>query len=218
MDTEKMSKSKGEFLTLETLVSRGYDPLDYRYYLLGAHYRAQLQFNFKALDAARNARKRLTEWISRLKEEVGADNSEESRSSGLCATGHSAAREGNAPLSVSQIGDAGKYLESFRQNALNDMNMPRCLSDLWGLVRDGQIDSKLKLDAIAEMDRVLGLRLGESRVEQPELDGETEALIRKREEARKMGDYGKADEIREMLRERGIILEDTPNGVRWKRN
>jgi cysteinyl-tRNA synthetase len=218
MDTEKMSKSKGEFLTLETLVNRGYEPMDYRYYLLGAHYRAQLQFNFEALDAARNARKRLTEWISRMKEEVGEDNPEESRSLGSYADGQSAARNSGAQPGALQVGDAGEYLESFQKNALKDMNMPRCLSDLWGLVRDGEIAPKPKLDVIAEMDRVLGLRLEESRVDPPELDTESEDLIRKREEARKMGDYGKADELREMLRQRGITLEDTPKGVRWKRN
>jgi cysteinyl-tRNA synthetase len=201
METEKMSKSKGEFLTLSELVDRGYDPMDYRYFLLGAHYRTQLQFSYEALEAAKNARARLHEHIVQLKEQAGSPNGEGS----------------DVPRSPLDEDTAETYLGSFEEHASTDMNMPRCLSELWGLVRDESVGAKSKLRVIGEMDRILGLRLLEVEIGLPELDDETKALISEREEARKSRDFARADEIRDSLKKQGIILEDTPNGVRWKR-
>ncbi|MFP4484790.1 MAG: cysteine--tRNA ligase, partial [Spirochaetaceae bacterium] len=73
MDTGKMSKSKGNFVTLSTLEEEGYEPLDYRYFLLGGHYQTQLMFTVDAMNGARNARRRLTERITALKEATGMD-------------------------------------------------------------------------------------------------------------------------------------------------
>ena len=67
LSKDKMAKSSGNFLTINSLVEMGYDPLDYRYFCLGAHYRSQLQFSFKALDAARSGRRNLIDRITRLK-------------------------------------------------------------------------------------------------------------------------------------------------------
>ncbi len=196
MGKEKMAKSKGGFLTLSELVERGYDPMDYRYYILGAHYRTQLGFGFEALDAARRARIRLDERVARLKEEAkdGLD-------------------EPPAPDEK-----AGGYVRSFEENVLGDLNMPRALSDLWGLLRDPDVAGVPKLAAIYVMDRVLGLNLKERASEQIELDEELGGLIEQRERARRNKEYERADAIRDTLLARGIVLEDTPRGVRWKRN
>ena len=204
MGRGKMAKSEGGFLTLPSLMERGFDPMDYRYYLLGAHYRVQLQFGFEALKAAKSARKRLLERVVQLKAEAGDEK----------GFGIEPGTEEEISL---RKGGAGKYIESFEGNALNDMNMPRCLSDLWGVIREGDLGAETKLKALAMMDRVLGLRLLESRIQPPELGDEEKALIAERERARGEKNYALADKIRNQLLGRGISLEDTPDGVRWSR-
>ncbi len=193
MESEKMSKSKGGVLTLAGLSDKGYEPMDYRYYLLGAHYRTQLRFSYEALSAAKNARARLMDHVARLKEAAG-------------------------PTSASRDVLAAGYLSSFEDHAFNDMNMPRCLSELWGLVRDTGVEANAKIRAIGDMDQILGLKLLEAETGLPVLDDQVKALIDEREQARKSRDFERADEIRELLRNQGIVLEDNPNGVRWKRS
>lgn len=190
IDREKMSKSKGGFLTLERLIEEGFDPLDYRYFCLGGHYRSQLQFSFEGLKAARTARKNLLERISRWERPRPEDKTHYSE-------------KGNM------------YLENFRSHLSMDLNTPQALADLWALVKDPDLDQREKHRLVQEMDRVLGLHLTEI-VEEP-LDPELEALIQEREQARKARDFVRSDEIRDLLKSRGILLEDTPAGTRWKR-
>jgi len=190
IDREKMSKSKGGFLTLERLIEEGFDPLDYRYFCLGGHYRSQLQFSFEGLKAARTARKNLLERISRWERPRPEDKTHYSE-------------KGNI------------YLENFRSHVSMDLNTPQALADLWALVKDPDLDEREKHRLVQEMDRVLGLHLTEI-VEEP-LDPELEALIQEREQARKARDFVRSDEIRDLLKSRGILLEDTPAGTRWKR-
>jgi len=190
IDREKMSKSKGGFLTLERLIQEGFDPLDYRYFCLGGHYRSQLQFSFEALQAAQSARRSLRDRISQW-------NQADSR--------------GQISLSPK----ANQYLSQFKQHLANDLNTPQGLADLWAVVKDPDLREGEKFALVEEMDQVLGLRLTE-RVEE-KLDPELEALIRERELARKNRDFARSDEIRSLLKSKGILLEDTPQGTRWKR-
>ena len=106
MKEGKMSKSKGGFITLQTLIDRGYDPLDYRYFLLGSHYRSQQMFSFESLDAARNARKKLVRTALELREskEKGAG--------------------------------AEEYISRFKENLFDDLNTPRCLAVVWEMLKD----------------------------------------------------------------------------------
>ena len=198
-DEKKMAKSSGGFLTLKELMDCGYDPMDYRYYLLGAHYRSQLSFGFEGIDAAKTARERLLERVSGIKRSVGLSGA------------------GDGAFTAAASTAAAPYLESFERNALTDMNMPRCLADLWNLLRDGQVDDVSKLSALLKMDRIFGLNIQETPAEPPELDEEAGRLLSEREAARASGDYTRADEIRDALKERGILLEDTAEGVRWRR-
>ncbi|MCL2127707.1 MAG: cysteine--tRNA ligase, partial [Treponema sp.] len=131
MDKGKMSKSAGGFLTLQRLIDEGYDPLDYRYFLLGGHYRSQLQFSWEGLDGARNSRKSLLDKVFSL-----------------------AARAGKAPEKVTVT-----YLEAFDRALEDDLNTPRALAELWGLLRDGSIEPQQALSAVFDMDRALGLGL-----------------------------------------------------------
>jgi cysteinyl-tRNA synthetase len=195
MGHAKMAKSAGTFVTLTTLKERGYHPLDYRYLLLTAHYRSQLQFSFDALDGAKNARRNLRDRVARLKQQVEDDG-------------------GARPDADSA---AGPYLERFRDHAENDFDMPQALSQMWGLVKDESVGAAARLGALQEMDAILAVGLWP--VESPALVLEDSVLerIRVREEARQLRDFALADLIRRELLDQGIVLEDTAEGVRWRK-
>ncbi len=196
----KMSKSDGNFLTLQTLIDKGYDPLDYRLFLLGAHYRSQVAFSWDAMDSAKNARKALLQRISRIIE--GKD----------------------IEMSTELGKQAQEMLQSFTVAVEDDLASPRCLSELQMTVKSTAISDIEKITLIRTMDSVLGLRLLESAKEisgqLPEavqLDKEIEALLLQRTEAKKQKNYALADSIRNSLHEKGILLEDTPQGTTWKK-
>jgi cysteinyl-tRNA synthetase len=201
LDKGKMSKSSGTFLTLQSLVDQGYDPLDYRYFLLGGHYRTQLQFSPEALGGAKNARKSLMERIGTLADKAGG--------------GEEAPAKG---------GGAEKYLAAFNRALEDDLSTPRALAEFWGLLRDGSVPPKEALAAALDMDRVLGLSLREAiagrREKQTEDEGlaaEIAELIARRAEAKGAKNFAEADAIRENLKQRGIMLDDGPSGPTWKR-
>jgi cysteinyl-tRNA synthetase len=204
LDRGKMSKSSGGFLTLRSLVEAGYDPLDYRYFLLGGHYRSQLQFSYPALDGARNARKSLCDKIRSLAAKAGE-----------------LPEEGSVPAGKAVAAEAAEYIAAFDKAMEDDLSTPRALAELWGLLRDPALNPRDALAAAFDMDRVLGLNLKDAAKdtgkEDPALTGELEELIAERREAKKAKNYGRADEIRQALKERGIILEDSPSGTTWRR-
>ena len=197
MDKGKMSKSSGGFLTLQTLVDEGYDPLDYRYFLLGGHYRSQLQFSYTALDGAKNARKSLGEKLRSL-----------------------AARAGEGAGTAT----AAEYLAKFNKALQDDLSTPRALAELWGLLKDTSISPADALAGAFDMDEVLGLNLREEAALEPEsaedpaFVAEIEGLIEQRKEAKAAKNYERADEIRRRLNEKGITLEDSPAGTSWRRS
>jgi cysteinyl-tRNA synthetase len=197
VDRGKMSKSSGGFLTLDRLVDEGFSPLDYRYFCLGGHYRSQLKFSFDGLASAASARANLMERLSRLdRTSAGAPGS---------------------PVSPSALGEAAAgFLRDFEADIADDLNMPKALADLWALVKCQDIPDGEKLAGVERMDRVLGLDLLEVR-DMAALDSGVEALIQERLAARKAKDFARADEIRAILKEQGILLEDSPDGARWKR-
>jgi cysteinyl-tRNA synthetase len=203
LDRGKMSKSAGGFLTLQSLVDEGYDPLDYRYFLLGGHYRSQLQFSREALDGARNSRRSLLDRVRALAGEA-----------------RQRTRQRQAAGGVETGGGAAAYLAAFDRALEEDLSCPRALAELWGLLRDGSLEPAGALWAVFDMDRVLGLRLeaaAEGAGGNLEEDAEINGLIAERGAAKRAGNYGRADEIRRSLRERGIILEDGKNGTAWRR-
>ena len=193
MGQHKMAKSKGNFITLRTLQEENYDPLDYRYFCLGGHYRSQLQFTFDSLDAARKARLNLVERVHELRAAV------------------------DSVPALEALGDkARRYLEEFQENVTNDLHVPKALSVLWTLMKDEAVPPADKLSVVFDMDRVLGLKLEDVKEEQS-IDGDTEKLIKEREEARAQKDFARADQIRDELLEKGIELKDTPKGTVWKK-
>ena len=214
IDKGKMSKSSGEFLTLQSLIDQSFDPLDYRYFLLGAHYRSQLQFSFEALEGAKNARKSLKDRIKKLAGDAAASDA-----AGEAATGKAAAGEAAAGSK-----DADTYIKAFNAALEDDLSTPRALAALWGLIRDQEIDPKMAIKAALDMDEVLGFRLKEVLESKDEgllvdtdFANEIEKLIAERAKAKLDKDYKKADEIRASLVAKGIVLEDGPKGTIWRR-
>jgi cysteinyl-tRNA synthetase len=206
MDKGKMSKSSGNFLTLQYMIDQGYDPLDYRFFLLGGHYRSQLTFSWESMESAKNARRNLVKQIARLVGEAG----------------------GNVQPAGSAIpasSPAMPYVERFRTAMEADLNTPRALSELQGLVRDGTIKAADALPALASFDSVLGLNLiatakaaiAAEKAAISETDPRIDALVAERTEAKKAKNFARADEIRNQLKAEGIILEDSPAGTTWKK-
>ncbi len=193
MEKDKMSKSAGNFITLQTLVDRGFDPLDYRYLCLTAHYRSQLVFRRESLDAARSARRSLLERIH-------------AHGAGAGAAG------GSAGVAKACERYAARFLEAIN----DDLNVPAALAVAWELARDSSVPAGGKKRVLLDFDRVFGLRLDAPLPADPngEIPDEVKALAARREEARKAKNWKEADALREALGKIGYRVEDTPDGPR----
>ncbi|MBI9104042.1 MAG: cysteine--tRNA ligase [Spirochaetales bacterium] len=189
----KMSKSSGSFLTLTSLEDMGFDPLDYRYFCLGGHYRSQLIFSEESLEASKSARKNLNERILKLKERGESGDLEK------------------------LDGKALEYLESFRTHIARDLGVSRGLSDMWQLLKDPDVCDEDKLSIVLDMDRIFGLSLKDVKAEEKEGDPEIDALVEERNRSRSEKNFARADEIRDELLARGIEIKDSPQGTVWER-
>ncbi len=200
VEGRKMAKRLGNYYTLRDLLAKGYDPKAIRYLLMSTHYRQQLNFTFNGLEAAKNAVDRLTNFMYRLMDADGKG-----------------CREKVKTLQT----DVQRRIEGAMDD---DLNISVALAALFDFVRevhkllDDDMLSKEEAEEIYELimkfDRVLGV-IGEVRKEE-KLSREAEELIQKREEARKAMNWETADRIREKLRAMGVIIEDTPQGVKWR--
>ncbi|MBR5099507.1 MAG: cysteine--tRNA ligase [Spirochaetales bacterium] len=188
-DKGKMSKSSGEFLTMSVLTNHGYDPLDYRYFCLGATYRTQLQFSYQGMDSARTARLGLIDRIASLGDDV-------------------------APAgSISE--KTKSYMDQFDGFVCNDLATARGLSVLWTMLKDEGISNAEKRYAVNYMDQVLGLRLDEvksKKDDSQDIPAEVMELVEKRAQAKKNKDWAAADSYRNQIDAMGYLLKDTPNG------
>lgn len=203
VEGQRMAKSLGNYYTLRDLIAKGYSPLAVRFLLLSTHYRQQLNFTFQALEAAENALKRLLNFMERLDEADGAGVGE--------------------PLKKLMH----EVLTKFEENMDDDLNVTEALAILFNFIREvnklmdknkvSQAEAKEIRQLMYKFDKILGvIEKAEKLFEKGKLSREIQELIEKREEARKLKDWKTADEIREKLRQMGIILEDTPKGVKWK--
>jgi cysteinyl-tRNA synthetase len=184
----KMSKSSGTFLTLDTLKEKGYDPLDYRYLCLGAHYRTQLEFSFEALDFAKNTLRNLREKILLFKKQTDG--------------------------AVKNPAELGRAKADFQACVEDDINMPKALSVLWDFIK-GSAAAADKLEFIKYADGFLGLSLMREETLRS-LPAAAASLIAQREKARKNKDFRTSDELRGALEKMGITVKDTPDGTEWK--
>jgi cysteinyl-tRNA synthetase len=204
VNNEKMSKSLGNTYTIPDLVALGHRPSAVRYLLLSSHYRKQLNFTWESLTHAEEALRRLADFLARL-DTVG---------------------EGTNPAIASRI-EEGKA--AFAAAMRDDLNTAAALGAIFELVRAlnaaidagdlGRGDVPVVRDAFDGFDRVLGvMSLRRTEDEQPPVPlEEIERLIEERHAARRRRDFGEADRIRHSLAERGVLLEDSAAGTRWKK-
>jgi cysteinyl-tRNA synthetase len=190
----KMSKSSGEFLTVSLLEKKGFDPLSYRYYVLGSHYRKQLAFGFDNLEMAQSAFQKL-----KRRTVVYADQLSES----------------------TKLSDEGRHLlDLYKSHLADDLNTANAITVLYDVLKASVSDSE-KAYLIHEMDQVLSLGLLEKTEIGTEMDSDETAWIEEqllqRSEAKKTKDWAKADLIRDELKAKGITIIDTPQGSEWKK-
>ncbi len=199
VEGRKMAKKFGNYYTLRDLLGKGHDPSAIRYLLLSSHYRAQFNFTFEALDAASAAVKRLRNFVRRLHDARGKDSG----------------------------GKVAELINEVERNFIgamdDDLNVSLALAAVFDFVREvnGLLDACVisrneakEIDVLMKgFDSVLGV-VGEV-AEEKGLSEEAEILIARREEARRVKDWATADALRTQLRELGVIIEDTENGVRW---
>ena len=195
-DSGKMSKSKGEFLTVSLLESKGYDPMAYRYFCLQSHYRRNLVFSWENLDNAAGAYDKLIAKIAALKDEGQVD-----------------------------MAAFGQLKEKF-VGALNaDLNTSLAVTALYDVLK-AKVNDATKLYALKDFDQVLSLNLlaaaqalqkKQDEEAAASADPEIDALVAARTEAKKAKNYAEADRIRDRLKEMGVEIIDTPQGTKWRK-
>jgi cysteinyl-tRNA synthetase len=201
VEGKKMAKRFGNFYTLRDLLAKGYDPIAIRYLLLSTHYRQQFNFTFEGLEAAKGAVDRLRNFVRRLHDADGKGSGE-------------------------KIAVLTSKLEACFGGSLDDdLDIGTALASLFDFVREANnlldVNAVSKAEAsevgglIMQFDAVLGV-IGEVPMEEA-LPAEVDALVQKREEARKAKNWKEADAIRAQLKSMGIVLEDTAQGVRWRK-
>lgn len=203
VESAKMSKSLGNFITLRDLLTpegnssgRVYDPMTVRYALISVPYRSRLNFKYDGLVQAEHSLQRITDFLRRC--DAAQDSPEVKEQVAALRAGFVEALDNDLQIAE---GLACCFTFITRVNKLMDEGHsagPECL-ELW-----------------RELDSVLGLQLLQ-RLQTGPLDEDVDRLIEERNQARKDRNFGRADEIRQQLAADGIILEDTPQGVRWKR-
>lgn len=187
----KMSKSKGDFLTVSLLKEKGYNPLAYRMFCLQSHYRKPLEFSFEVLDQVSGVYNKLAAKIKEIKEEGSLDQAA-----------------------------FDSYKEKFVAALTDDVNTSMAITILYDVVK-ADVNGTTKRALIASFDEVLGLdllnaKLPEEKTADAELTAFVEAKIEERKEAKKAKDFAKADAIRDELLAKGVEIKDTREGVVWK--
>ncbi len=188
-ESGKMSKSKGEFLTVSLLEKKGYSPLDYRYFCLNSHYRNPLVFTYESLDGARNAYKKLKSKVLSL------------------------SREGDY-----QEDKAKQYILQFKDAISSDLNTSLMVTTVYDVLKDEELNDATKYALIEDFDKVLSLDLTKEEKKEVDSDLEAMILskIEERKEAKKNKDFAKADQIRDELLSQGIKLIDTREGTTYE--
>lgn len=195
----KMAKSEGNFITLHELKKRSFDPLDFRYFVLGAHYRSPLTFSWEALEAARTARKNLVSFLQEIR----------------TATPDKILKKANNRVLAT-------YQARFQKAVNDDLALPTALSVLWELVavarKTPHPPFSAVLNTIFWFDHMLGLNLKHAASKKETPPPEIEELAREREKKRKTNDFAAADKLREKIQSLGWQINDTPEGPKISRD
>jgi len=196
VDGKKMSKSENNFYTLRDLITKGYDPFAVRYLLLSTHYRQQMNFTLEGLNSAKNSLQRIWDFMDRLNSVDGEK------------------------IDFDKI--INKYQENFKKAICDDLEISNALAVMFDFINDcyrhidnaklNKANARKAIKLMKEFDSVLGL-LKEKDV----LPQNIKELIDEREKARKNHNWDLSDKLRDKLKEKGFLVEDSKEGVRWKK-
>jgi cysteinyl-tRNA synthetase len=175
---DKISKSKGNFITIDELIKRGFDPLAFRYLLFGAHYRKPLTFSWEALESAQNA-------LTRLR---------------------SAVRNWDRPRA-----GCAEFEKRFAEAIADDLNMPKAISVVWEMI-NSKLPTAAKAKSILKFDKVLGLGLDKCVAKPIKIPVEIKKLLAERAAARQAKNWKESDRLRDLIAEKGFLIEDTKEG------
>lgn len=191
VDGKKMSKSLGNFYTIEDVIKKGIDPLALRYFYLTSHYRSELNFTWEGLSAAQNSLMQLRSLVSNLTQESNRTN-----------------------LSNEKLEKVDMFREKFDSALGNDMNTPQALAVVWETIKSN-IPSTDKYDLLVTFDEVLGLKLLDNSRQSSEVEIplEVQELAKKREQLRYEKKFTESDAARNEMLELGYKIEDTPSGM-----
>ncbi len=180
---KKIAKSDGNFIRLKDLMEKGYPPLSYRYFTLLAHYRTKINFTFEGLDSALIAWKRLNAFVAKT------DEGEESL----------------------------KHIDAAISAFNDDLNTPRVIAVIWEMMKDTSLSDRDKKTTLVEINEMIGILdphyVSEESISLDSLSDDIKTLIDERQKARENMDWNKADEIRNILKEKGYDIEDGSTGV-----
>ncbi|MBA3603505.1 MAG: cysteine--tRNA ligase [Parachlamydiaceae bacterium] len=212
VDNKKMSKSLGNFYTLRDLLAKGYTGTQVRYMLLHTHYKTSLNFTFVGLEAAKATLQRIQDFIRRMQEIASSGESESSFSSSSGSDAVTALLK--------------KGLHEFAEVLADDLNISSALAVLFELIRDlngkadeeklNSADAKNILELLQELNQVLGVFSFEK--QEVEIPLYLQEALQKRIEARQNKNWAEADSLRDTISQAGYIIEDTPVGMRLKKD
>jgi cysteinyl-tRNA synthetase len=217
LDAQKIAKSAGHTLRLADLVEAAYHPMAYRLFLLGGHYRSQLDFTFEAMDAQQKTLQRLIARIARLRPLPPVETLDDA----LALLG---VTDRGTPEDTADDKVALAYVDAIDAAISNDLATPKLLATLQDALGDPEVTTEGLMVVVAAADALLGLRLGDlelaevdqRRTAAPEEAAVIERLIAERTQARKEKNWARADEIRAELDALGVEVKDTATGPTWQ--
>jgi cysteinyl-tRNA synthetase len=181
---EKISKSSGGLYTVKDLIDMGFDPMVYRYMVLGSHYRKGIEFSLENLKAAETALDKLKGYVLNNK--------------GL----------------IKEIDE--DYISEFKEKIMDDLAMPEALAIVWKMIKSDLPDSK-KIGTLFEFDKVLGFNFKDLDVFIEDIPQEISLLVQERQKAREGKNWAESDRLREIIKEKGYLVEDLPNSCKIQR-
>lgn len=194
-NAEKMSKSLGNVVNIDTLREYGIKPLAFRYLCLNAHYRKQLLYSKEILMGANNAYNKWCAFMDKLKE------------------------ENPKVLPLNQLGETSqKYLDEFKQGIFNNLNTPQSLATMWNLIHDKDINKDEKYTLLMEFDKVFGLTEQETeKAAEQEIPAEILDLLDQRNRYRAEKNWAQADAARDAIKAHGYTIVDTKEGSKLQK-
>jgi cysteinyl-tRNA synthetase len=195
-DGQKVSKSLGNSILVSDLVAKGFDPLSLRYLIMTTHYKTGLNFTWESLTGAQTAYFKLRDFVTNLKSDIE-----------------------KAPFSLgSEKGAFSEFKQQFSECIADDLNIAKSIGLVWQIVKTKDIDDKTKLDLILDFDKVLGLKLSESKNPSTsaivQIPDEVKKLVENRDTARAEKDWKLSDELRQKIESFGFEVKDTPEGTK----